>query len=226
MTSGIRIGVRGFPPGERPSEIDTFEIDGLDPNWITSADRRRLRKSLHAHQGLTLAFGHFYLRGVDSTDRRERARSAVETYSLFGAEASQVRVPPSLLRSECLRESLWRIHDEFKRAGLPVPRIDLPPSHLRDGMAEFDLVGDPVWNPALEERRKAEWRIHGYHPTRWIRLYPAETLATLAREALRHRPARIIFAHSQRFTQAAEFAAILARRSRKEPTDRRRSVHA
>ncbi len=201
MSKLSRVGVRGLPEGEISQAIDVFEIDALDPTWESIESRRRLRKRLAPNQGVLLKFGHYFLRGEDRTDQRERIRAATESIEQFEAEASIIAVPPSFENSLSLSESLGFFKDEFIRKGLALPRVDAPFSHP----FPLERVGDPLWEKTPEECTTRIWIIHGFHSERWIRLYSGQDLDHLAEAALKYKPETIVFAHSQRFVQVEDF---------------------
>jgi hypothetical protein len=211
----IRIGVRGIPETGWISGIDTFEVDALDPVWDSPSARKKLTRRLHPGQGFTLSFGHYFLRGKDRSDSRERARLAVERCSAIAAEASFLIVPPSFASEPMLNEILTTFRDEFAREKIAPPRIDLRFEVISGSPLPLERTGDPAWLRKTDELRTRAWRIHGDHPTRWIRAYSTGALDLLARSAFRHKPERIIFSHSQRFLQAEEFARRLESLNRK-----------
>jgi hypothetical protein len=211
----IRIGVRGIPETGWFSGIDTFELDALDPAWDSSVARKRLSRRLLPGQGVTLTFGHYFLRGKDRSDLRERARFAVERCSEVAAEASFIIVPPSFAYEPRLNEMLAAFREEFARVEIAPPRVDLRFEVISESPLALERTGDPAWIRKADELRKRAWRIHGDHPTRWIRAYSAGALDRLAKSAFRHQPERIIFGHSQRFIQAEEFARRLESLNRK-----------
>ena len=200
-----QIGVKGVPETGWIDQIDFFELDALDPRLVSSFGRKKIEGRLLPHQKITLSFGHFFLRGSDSTDRRERARLALEKFQQHGAQSSSILVPPSLQSSPELYESLKYFRDEFKNQKLPPPRVDTSCGKE----LPLERVGDPVWGNTKDEYLTKEWRIHGHHATRWVRLYSKEALVDLSQKTKLHLPERIIFAHSQRFLQAVEFSALL-----------------
>ena len=64
---------------------------------------------------------------------------------------------------------------------------------------------------SMRAPRGAYWKIHGWHPDRWIRRYGQEALARLALWMRKTQATHVCFAHSQRVEQLQEFRALLQR---------------
>ena len=61
------------------------------------------------------------------------------------------------------------------------------------------FVKDPLWQRL--ERPAPYWKIHGWHPERWVRRYSVEQLSELAAQASRFDPDFLVLAHSGRSEQ-------------------------
>ncbi len=203
----IEVGVKGMPEGELLRKITFFEVDALDPELRLRRSRTRFIKRLASHQKLALSLNHYFLRGRDTAESLERVRLALELFTDWGAHSISIRVPSSFIHSLTIEETLHLFFKEFTHAGVHPPRVDAD----FQVQSPLELIGDPVWSDTREEFKRKEWRIHGYHHARWIRMYSEEVLMSLARSAQFYRPERILFAHSQRFLQSQAFVKFLAK---------------
>ena len=80
-----------------------------------------------------------------------------------------------------------------------------------------NVIYDPLAPEALQifdERRKPTsslfWRIHGWHPERWVRIYSQKQIEHLAKSIIDFRPKFVTLAHSQRHQQWSELEQVLA----------------
>jgi hypothetical protein len=210
---GISIGIKGIPEGPTP-EVDFFELDALDPRLETVHSRRTLRRKIGTSRKIILVGGHYFLRAEDPSEARERCQLFAERASEVESPVCLVTLSDAALSSPGLRDRLEGMTESFRSVGLPMPLID------SDGAGDsgahlggYPVVYDPAWAPVRGAPPSSYWRIHGWHATRWIRLYPESFFERLARSAARHHPERISFGHSMRALQAAEFRARMNPRS-------------
>ena len=158
---------------------------------------------------MILRFGHSCIAPGDPAALAEKQQLVIETHRARGALASLVSVPASLAMDPGLEPRLRaflstaqkakaRIAFDFGRAGAP------------RWLDDFESrVFDPLW---FREQAPVAgiWKIHGWHPERWVRLYPESDLRLLVKLARRHRPSAVILAHSQRLAQWRRIQELLA----------------
>jgi hypothetical protein len=86
-------------------------------------------------------------------------------------------------------------------------------SWVHRGNVIYDPLAPEAWQ-IFDERRKPTssqfWRIHGWHPERWVRLYSQKQMEHLAKSIIDFRPKFVTLAHSQRHQQWSELEQVLA----------------
>lgn len=113
---------------------------------------------------------------------------------------------------DALKDDMTRIRltidTQYIDASFPVSL-----SWVRRGNVIYDPLAPDAWQ-ILDERRKPTssqfWRIHGWHPERWVRLYSQKQIEHLAKSIIDFRPKFVTLAHSQRYQQWLELEQVLA----------------
>jgi hypothetical protein len=119
-----------------------------------------------------------------------------------------LKLPPSFFDTDTLEDTIAPFIERWQKQSSLKIWVDLP-ANLPSTLEMQDIFGvDPFWHKPQSNRY---WRVHGWHDTRWVRRYSDETLKTLAKNCVRHKPEVVVFAHSQRFAQSLEFLAHLGR---------------
>lgn len=84
---------------------------------------------------------------------------------------------------------------------------------IHRGNVVYDPLAPEAWQ-IFDERLKPTssqfWRIHGWHPERWVRLYSQKQIEHLAKSIIDFRPKFVTLAHSQRHQQWSELEQVLA----------------
>lgn len=153
-------------------------------------------------EACTLQGTFWYLSAEDLPEQLEREALLVEEQERLGACACVINLPPAWIAKaeaeEKVRAFLRRrsgsrsipIYFDFGKLG-PPPWMD-----------RTYCVSDPLWFEG--EVWGDYWKIHGWHPDRWVRLYSRESLLNLKSWAARHEPRFVVLAHSQREAQLRE----------------------
>lgn len=121
-----------------------------------------------------------------------------ELYRVRRAIAATVSVPSQLQLKSDLELQIQSLLDGAKTRGTNL-YFDFGQAGPPEWMDANQCVSDPLWF-----RGKAwspYWRIHGWHPERWVRLYSKEDLRFLAQLASELKPRYVILGHSQRAKQ-------------------------
>lgn len=113
---------------------------------------------------------------------------------------------------DALKDDMTRIRltidTQYIDASFPVSL-----SWVRRGNVIYDPLAPEAWQ-MFDERRKPTssqfWRIHGWHPERWVRLYSQKQIEHLAKSIIDFRPRFVTLAHSQRHQQWFELEHVLA----------------
>ena len=113
---------------------------------------------------------------------------------------------------DALKDDMTRIRltidTQYIDASFPVSL-----SWVRRGNVIYDPLAPEAWQ-IFDERRKPTssqfWRIHGWHPERWVRLYSQKQIEHLAKSIIDFRPKFVTLAHSQRHQQWSELEQVLA----------------
>ena len=192
------ISLLGTDEGELTSENnlvpDVIEINpqeeytSLLSNWLT-----------HSGPKITIAAGFWYFMGEEESEKHERFNLLQEYCQTASALACVIKLPPSHLLNTETSSQVLRFQEKWKsKASCPLyfePGREGPPTWADPTFC----VSDPLWNPS--HIQSDYWKIHGWHPERWVRLYPKSELILLARQAERLQPKFLILGHSQRRTQ-------------------------
>jgi hypothetical protein len=72
------------------------------------------------------------------------------------------------------------------------------------------FVPDPAWDSPFRASAVSYWKLHGWHPDRWIRRYGEAQLAAVAERIRKARPRHVCLAHSGRFEELKVLAPLLA----------------
>lgn len=169
-----------------------------------------------AHGLNALSAGFWFVAAREQAEQDERVSLLLEHCERSRAAACVISVPPSLHSREGAPATLARLVARFKRDGSCPVYFDFgragPPRWADPALA----VTDPLWpleqpsacgsGPELFGRY---WKIHGWHPDRWVRRYASEQLGRLIELARAHQPEFVILAHSSRVEQWRELASLL-----------------
>ena len=213
-----RIGIsrpRGFTPAEfllsreQVEAVDLTEWDVLDLLEVGARTRARIRRMLEGsgHRTILSTAPAYLFRDPDSTS--EKITLLEELAEAFCAEAVLLR--PGAALEQAPRD--WR-----PPKGLACWRDEgqTPRSQLRPHSSTTAVV-DPLWQPLSgRTKHRGPFKLHGWHPSRWIRYYGREQLEVLATTCRRHEPTAVLFAHSMRNEEALTFRRLLARSDEQE----------
>ena len=189
-TARIRVGVahRAGDPVEKGSVL---EIDPSDASRKISA--------------AVVRFSHFYLSATDDAEHEERLEILFETCRRVGVSAATVSVPSALHAMPYLKMRMRALLSRANAENLAF-FFDFGKNVRPMAIDREHCVSDPLWFRG--EAWSVYWRIHGWHPERWVRRYPAEDLDFLAKLARKTPPEFIILAHSERRAQWKELEAM------------------
>ena len=156
---------------------------------------------------ISVTAGFWYLTGTEAAERHERLGLLRDLCKVSDVLACVVRLPPAnRLDSEVAKSILCFQDDWGLDSPCPLyfePGMLGPPSWLDPA----SCVVDPLWNP--QDLRSDYWKVHGWHPERWVRTYPESALVSLAKQAKQLSPRFVLLAHSQRKSQYPIFKAAL-----------------
>lgn len=200
--AGTAIGLSGWAP-ELLGRVDAFEIDALDPVFESARTRRRLASlATRDRAQILISASRFFLLGEDSAEREEKRSLLREICESTNAVACSMKLPPGFSRQEEMATRLGEFIRGWQRFGDGLPlRID-PGKSAYQPANSILTAEDPLWGNPLGSDY---WRVHGWHESRWVRLYGAEDLERILSLSRKLRPRWIIFAHSQRRLQAPAF---------------------
>jgi hypothetical protein len=113
---------------------------------------------------------------------------------------------------DALKDDMTRIRltidTQYIDACFPVSLI-----WVRRGNVIYDPLAPDAWQ-IFDERRKPTssqfWRVHGWHPERWVRIYSQKQIEHLAKSIIDFRPKFVKLAHSERHQQRSELEQVLA----------------
>lgn len=209
------VGVSGWA-SELVGLVDAFEIDALDPLLESARERRRLA-SLAARgqaQILISASSFFFRPGEEPAEQEEKRSLLRELCASTNAVACSLKLPPGFCRQEGTAARLHEFIRGWRRDGEGVSLWVDPGKSGYDPADTILTAEDPLWgNP----KRSDYWRIHGWHASRWVRLYGREELERIVLLSRKLRPRWIIFTHSQRRLQAPAFRERLRNAARARP---------
>jgi hypothetical protein len=169
-----------------------------------------LTRSPSAKVACSLSSHLWHSKTQDSAVLWEQDSLLIEASRNLGAEACVINIPPALSKSEMIGERIQRLIERFKKTtDIPV-YFDFGKSGLLEAVDSIDLsycVFDPLWERQWDTRwrRRAAlspyWKVHGWHPERWVRMYPEEDLQKVLDLSDRFKSQFLIFGHSQRRMQ-------------------------
>jgi len=73
------------------------------------------------------------------------------------------------------------------------------------------FIPDPAWDSPFRASRASYWKLHGWHPDRWVRRYGEAQLAAVSEKILKARPNHVCLAHSGRFEELGVLALLVRR---------------
>lgn len=184
-----RWGITSIADGSHPPSVPLLEIQVDEP-------RSRARSA-----ELVLRFNHWSLAAKDLAEHHERVAILLEAARSCNTTTATLSVPSSLQTNTELPSRVRSLTGRASAQG-----IDLYFDFGRSGpptWAEPELcVADPLW---FRDKPWSDfWKIHGWHPERWVRRYSPDDLDRLVRLADRHVPKFVILGHSQRGAQWEE----------------------
>ncbi len=191
--------------------VDVSEWDTLDLLETSSRTRSKIFKALQGsrHRTVISASSTYLFRNREAT--QERLEILSELAEIFSAMAVLVRrtsaaadAAAALSRQPLLLPggTEWWIDSGRE---LLAPPNEL--SAVKDSRPS--VVIDPLWHSITRGVRAPVFKLHGWHPSRWIRYYGQEQLLQLQKLCFRHEPRVVLFAHSMRNDEALRFRAML-----------------
>lgn len=152
------------------------------------------------HLGSESLFAGFeFLRSTDPSELSELHSILIEDCKRYASIACVVNVPLGWLVRLGSDFSVRALIKRWKPEG-PCPLyFDFGRAEPLNWIDPSMIVSDPLWGTA--PLRCDYWRIHGWHPERWVRLYSRGDLEELAKRAKRHRPRAVVLCHSMRVAQ-------------------------
>jgi hypothetical protein len=214
----IEIGISGLSP-EEYSKVDCLpgvsEIELASYLTWTSRERKALTQALRNGHRLVGACSSAWLfsHSLDSglvVEKFSILRELKESLELRGVLVRlQARHLHSDVSSQLPGDLDFRVHWDF-------------PQSARESAAQWklsrhSLVWDPLWDSASDFAGKVckeNWiaKVHGWHPSRWIRRYGAEQIADCVRSLSTHCSGSglLLIAHSQRREQWQDFERALS----------------
>lgn len=148
--------------------------------------------------GFVLRFSHWYLSALEVTEHEERIDNLIDQLQASPARAGLLSLTAKVLEAPCtpkrIRDLTVRCRD-LRRPFFFDPGQLGCPAWMDPKTCVFDPMwfGDPPWSPY--------WKIHGWHPERWVRRYSESQLLKLIVQAKRHAPQFVMLAHPQRLEQ-------------------------
>ncbi len=200
--------------------VDVSEWDALDLLEVSSRTRSKIFKTLHQspHRTVISVSSAYLFRNREAG--RERIELLSELTEAFSAMAILVRWsgPPtdgaadaSSLGADAALAQLPHLlasgTEWWIDSGRELPAHPLEPAAATDSRAA--LVFDPLWHSVPRGVRTPIFKLHGWHPSRWIRYYGQEQLTRLEKLCRRHEPRVVLFGHSMRNDEALRFRAML-----------------
>jgi|GEM_PF-5781302 len=177
------------------SKIASNPPEALPLIEITPDDAPALKKK----KAFTLNFSFWHINAQEDIEHYERESILLENCESLRPLAVVISIPPSVVRNS---RTQYRVHSLIERINL----VGLCPIYFDFGRLVPPLwidprycVSDPLWNAGIIWGDY--WKIHGWHPERWIRIYPLTQLRRLYHLASDLAPKFVILAHSQRAEQ-------------------------
>lgn len=207
----MKIGIskpRGFDPetfltsAEWLEKIQLSEWDLLDLLDTGARARARILARLASteHRIVISASSAYLFRSHDA--QAERLEILSELSLTFRATAI-------LLRISGFVETPWS-PPAGVRLWFDSERVEKPATAQRSA-TKAEAVVDPLWHSPARLATARIYKVHGWHPTRWIRYYGALQLTQLARRCQRNAPEVVLFGHSMRNEEAINFRELLTR---------------
>lgn len=158
---------------------------------------------LRRNQQFILKLSFWYLGARELAENQERESLLIEACQSLRPRAFTMSIPPSFVEKSSTIDRVHSIMERMKLAHLGPLYFDFGKLSPPTWVEPLLCVGDPLWdrNSVTGEM----WKIHGWHPSRWVRRYSVEELARLKKLAMRHQPKYVILAHSQRLEQAEKW---------------------
>jgi hypothetical protein len=200
MPMKTKVGFKGCPALTFRG-VDFFEIDALDELFNLRRSIIKFRKNLLGHQSAVILANQYFFIGSDESDRIEKAVLLRERAQYLGAKVCIINAA-SAKSSIC--EFKFAVQ-ELSENGISV-YLDSDQDKNPQTASIPKLLGvlDPLWDHKRCKNYNY-WRVHGWHPERWVRMYSSEALRSLAVQVKKIKPEYLSFAHSQRETQAISF---------------------
>lgn len=171
----------------------------------SSANFKRPKAGLQ--QILNAGFWHINAPDGDGeAEHHERVSVLIETCGELDPAACIISLPPSVTEKVATARRAQALLKIIQTQGLCPTYFDFgklaPPAWINPNAC----VSDPLWHSGAVFGDL--WKIHGWHPNRWVRLYAPSELKELKRLASLHRPRFVILGHSQRLKQWRELRSI------------------
>ncbi|MBU6375643.1 MAG: hypothetical protein KGQ59_06575 [Bdellovibrionales bacterium] len=181
-------------------KIDLSEWDILDVLDISMRKRTQIRRRI-------ISSGHQVALGLPSSFLFSNPEITLERIAITEEVAESINAQFMILRLNSTRltpeNSLRWIAESEKEIWIDEGRNKL-------STAPSQLVTDPLWYmPRAKARIGGVFKLHGWHPSRWIRYYGTEQLLALKRVVTKARPRAVLFAHSMRNEEAYRFRELL-----------------
>ncbi len=180
-------------------KIDIFEMELSNERFLEVKESKVL-----------VSLNQFYYRRpqlISISERIEIIESKLTNVNVIGF---LIKLTPKFFETQTLADEIVPLQAALvKKFHLPV-YVDMPQIAPSNKGNDDCLSLDPLWT---RPNRGGLWKIHGWHPTRWVRRYSKAELNRLNRLARRYHPDFIIFGHSQREQQIKEFIEIQSMRS-------------
>jgi hypothetical protein len=214
MSLRTELGVTGFHP-RLVGTVDFFEMDSFDVSLQKLNFVKRLRSK---NFGIEMSANYFYFRAKAAIPLVDRVNSLLDLCERTHARACNLKLNPAFFETQTLITGISRFEKEWlSRTALPL-RLELPRSVPTSLTLHSRLILDPFWH---KPKKSVSWKIHGWADSRWVRRYSDEELQSLVKKCIRFQPERLIFAHSQRVAQVAEYLELRSRMLTRNPIQTR-----
>ena len=197
-----KLGIYGFYP-KLIGKIDFFEVSLPLPLLTIKKIRERQRSTTKPFSIHFLA-NHFYYQKNLKYTLREKIELLLEHCENTQANLCTLKITPRAFLETALEEDLSVLLQLWKKNTSLTLNIELPAELPRVLAIKKHDVIDPFWHSRLIKKAD-QWKIHGWHESRWIRMYSEEQLLWLLKKSKKEKPTSILFAHSQRETQISQF---------------------
>ena len=182
-----------------PALISLSEWDALDLVEIPARKRARIRQRL-------TPFNHQIIVGVPSSFIFANSEVTSERISIVEEIAEDFNAKLIFLRLTAGRFDPGEIQNWVKQSEKNV-WVDQGREEVSRPLAR--VIIDPLWQPTARGTRNGIFKLHGWHPSRWIRYYGHDQLLALKKMVKKSQPRAVLFAHSMRNEEAIRFQEML-----------------